>query len=88
MVGSIRQQASDPGYFEMLGVRLGALRSLVVKSRGHFRALPGELLHVDGKPAVDPCEGIARAEAWVLRRMRANIPATEIAGLYEIAEVQ
>lgn len=38
VVGSIRQQASDPGYFEMLGVRLGALRSLVVKSRGHFRA--------------------------------------------------
>jgi len=38
VVGSIRQQASDPGYFEMLGVRLGELRSLVVKSRGHFRA--------------------------------------------------
>lgn len=57
-------------------------------SRGYFRALPGELLHVDGKPAVDPSEGIARAEAWVRRRMRANIPAAEIAGLYEIAEVQ
>jgi microcystin degradation protein MlrC len=38
VVGSIRQQASDPGYFEMLGVDLARLRSLVVKSRGHFRA--------------------------------------------------
>jgi microcystin degradation protein MlrC len=38
VVGSIRQQASDPGYFEMLGVDLGQVRSLVVKSRGHFRA--------------------------------------------------
>lgn len=38
VVGSIRQQASDPGYFEMLGVDLTKIRSLVVKSRGHFRA--------------------------------------------------
>ncbi len=38
VVGSSRQQASDPGYFEMLGVDLARVRSLVVKSRGHFRA--------------------------------------------------
>ena len=38
VVGSIRQQASDPAYFEMLGVDLAQVRSLVVKSRGHFRA--------------------------------------------------
>lgn len=38
VVGSIRQQASDPGYFEMLGVDLSKVRVLVVKSRGHFRA--------------------------------------------------
>lgn len=38
VVGSIRQQAADPGYFEMLGVELERVRSLVVKSRGHFRA--------------------------------------------------
>ena len=38
VVGSSRQQASDPGYFEMLGVELARVRALVVKSRGHFRA--------------------------------------------------
>ncbi|MBL8700953.1 MAG: M81 family metallopeptidase [Alphaproteobacteria bacterium] len=38
VVGSNRHQASDPGYFEMLGVDLARVRSLVVKSRGHFRA--------------------------------------------------
>jgi microcystin degradation protein MlrC len=43
VVGTIRQQASDPGYFEMLGVELGTLRSLVVKSRGHFRAAFDEI---------------------------------------------
>ena len=43
VVGSIRQQASDPGYFEMLGVDLAGVRSLVVKSRGHFRAAFDEL---------------------------------------------
>ena len=43
VVGSIRQQASDPGYFEMLGVDLARIRSLVVKSRGHFRAAFDEI---------------------------------------------
>jgi len=38
VVGSIRQQAADAGYFEMLGVDLAKVRVLVVKSRGHFRA--------------------------------------------------
>lgn len=38
VVGSNRHQASDPGYFEMLGVDLARVRALVVKSRGHFRA--------------------------------------------------
>jgi len=37
-VVSVRQQAKDTAMFECLGVDLAAVRSLVVKSRGHFRA--------------------------------------------------
>jgi microcystin degradation protein MlrC len=33
-----RQQALDTGYFECFGVPIAELRSVVVKSRGHFRA--------------------------------------------------
>ncbi|MBN8490850.1 MAG: M81 family metallopeptidase [Burkholderiales bacterium] len=35
---SHRQQLLDPAQLELLGVELGTLRTLVVKSRGHFRA--------------------------------------------------
>lgn len=38
VVTSIRHQALDPMFFESLGVDIAKLRSLVVKSRGHFRA--------------------------------------------------
>jgi len=38
IVISIRQQCTDPVILEHLGVDLRALRGLVVKSRGHFRA--------------------------------------------------
>lgn len=38
VVISRRDQARDPAQFEVLGVDLGAVRALVVKSRGHFRA--------------------------------------------------
>ncbi|MBI1774361.1 MAG: M81 family metallopeptidase [Proteobacteria bacterium] len=38
VVVSRRQQAFDTGYFENFGVKIDALRSVVVKSRGHFRA--------------------------------------------------
>ena len=53
VVGSIRQQASDPGYFEMLGVDLARVRSLVVKSRGHFRAAFDEVFANDRILEVD-----------------------------------
>ena len=33
-----RQQTIDPGYFENLGVSVADARTVVVKSRGHFRA--------------------------------------------------
>lgn len=38
VVISIRQQCIDPGYFENFGVSVGDARTVVVKSRGHFRA--------------------------------------------------
>lgn len=36
-VASRRVQCADPAFLEALGVELGAVRCLVVKSRGHFR---------------------------------------------------
>lgn len=38
VVISVRQQAKDIAIFECLGIELAQARSLVVKSRGHFRA--------------------------------------------------
>ena len=35
---STRQQLLDPAQLEVLGVDLATVRTLVVKSRGHFRA--------------------------------------------------
>lgn len=38
VVGSLRRQLAEPVMLEMHGVDIAALRTLVVKSRGHFRA--------------------------------------------------
>jgi microcystin degradation protein MlrC len=38
VVITVRQQAKDTGMFECFGIRIADARSLVVKSRGHFRA--------------------------------------------------
>jgi len=38
VVVSVRQQAKDTAMFECFGIDLASVRSLVVKSRGHFRA--------------------------------------------------
>ena len=35
---SRRDQARDPAQFEVMGIDLSAVRVLVLKSRGHFRA--------------------------------------------------
>ena len=35
---SIRQQCCDPIAFEMFGLDIAKARSVIVKSRGHFRA--------------------------------------------------
>ena len=52
-VATNRRQLCEPAMLEALGVDIGALRSLVVKSRGHFRAgfdeyfAPDRILEVD-----------------------------------------
>ncbi|MBM3600027.1 MAG: M81 family metallopeptidase [Alphaproteobacteria bacterium] len=38
VVASLRHQAADPAFFERFGIDLKSVRSVVVKSRGHFRA--------------------------------------------------
>jgi microcystin degradation protein MlrC len=38
VVGSRRKQCADPVFFEMMGLDIGKARTVVVKSRGHFRA--------------------------------------------------
>lgn len=38
VVISARNQTADPMFFEMFGLDIGAARTVVVKSRGHFRA--------------------------------------------------
>ena len=64
---SQRQQLLDPAQLDVLGVDLATVRTLVVKSRGHFRAAfegfasPGRILEVD-------CPGLTtpnlRTLAW------------------------
>ena len=38
LVTSLRKQCADPIFFEMMGLDIAEARSVVVKSRGHFRA--------------------------------------------------
>ena len=38
VVGSLRKQCADPILFEMMGLDIAKARTVVVKSRGHFRA--------------------------------------------------
>ncbi|MBI4922688.1 MAG: M81 family metallopeptidase [Devosia nanyangense] len=53
VVVSIRNQCADPVFLEMMGIDIGKARSVVVKSRGHFRAGfdeffgPGQVIEVD-----------------------------------------
>ena len=42
IVVSVRQQAKDPVFMEALGVDIRQQRSLIIKSRGHFRAWADE----------------------------------------------
>ena len=38
VVGSNRKQCAEPMFFEMFGLDIATARTVVVKSRGHFRA--------------------------------------------------
>jgi len=60
VVISNRAQCADPAFFEHLGIDLTAMRAVVVKSRGHFRAgfdefFPHErVVEVDGPGLTSP----------------------------------
>jgi len=60
VVISNRAQCADPAFFEHLGIDLSAMRAVVVKSRGHFRAgfdefFPHEtIVEVDGPGLTSP----------------------------------
>ena len=59
-VASRRVQCADPAFLEALGVDLGAVRCLVVKSRGHFRGGfdelfgPSQIVEVDAPGLTSP----------------------------------
>ena len=59
-VGSLRRQLQDPAMLELLGLDVAAARTLVVKSRGHFRAgfdlyaTPDRIWEVDAPGLVSP----------------------------------
>lgn len=60
VVISIRTQCADPVFLEMMGIDIGEARSVVVKSRGHFRAgfdeffAPGQVIEVDAPGLSSP----------------------------------
>jgi microcystin degradation protein MlrC len=47
---SHRVQCADPVFFEMMGLDIGRARSVVVKSRGHFRGGFDEFFGPDARP--------------------------------------
>lgn len=55
-----RQQTADPGFFEMFGLDVAEARTVVVKSRGHFRAgfvpwfPPERVFEIDTKGLTSP----------------------------------
>ena len=63
VVGTMRKQCADPVFFEMLGIDVARARTVVVKSRGHFRAgfdeffAPEQVFEIDTagltSPAID-----------------------------------
>ena len=57
VVISIRTQCADPAFLEHLGLDVGRARSVVVKSRGHFRGGFDEFFTHDRIVEVD-CPGL------------------------------
>jgi microcystin degradation protein MlrC len=60
VVASRRIQAADPAYFETFGLEIAAFRTVVLKSRGHFRAGfdeffgPEQIVEVDALGLTNP----------------------------------
>jgi microcystin degradation protein MlrC len=60
VVGSRRKQCADPVFFEMMGLDIAKARTVVVKSRGHFRAgfdeffRPGQVFEIDTAGLTSP----------------------------------
>lgn len=53
--------------------------------RGHYRLSPRELIHIDGKPAQDSTEGMARAAAWIDCFVRRGGAAPDNAYFYDVS---
>ncbi len=53
LVGTARKQCADPIFFEMMGLDVAKARTVVVKSRGHFRAGFDEFFKPDQVYEVD-----------------------------------
>ena len=60
VVASLRKQCADPVFFEMFGLDIAVARTVVVKSRGHFRAgfdeyfAPEQVYEVDAPGLTSP----------------------------------
>ncbi len=60
VVATLRKQCADPVFFEMFGLDIARARTVVVKSRGHFRAGfdeffgPGQVIEVDAPGLTSP----------------------------------
>jgi microcystin degradation protein MlrC len=60
VVASRRIQAADPAYFESFGLDIAAFHTVVLKSRGHFRAgfdeffVPEQIIEVDALGLTNP----------------------------------
>lgn len=75
-----RTQTSDPVFFHMMGLDIGAAHTVVVKSRGHFRAgfapwfAPSQVLEIDTYGLTSPVH-----ERWPLTHIpRPNFPMDDV----------
>ena len=60
VVISHRVQCADPIFFEMMGLDIGRARSVVVKSRGHFRGGFDEFFGPDQIVEIDQWKRLPR----------------------------
>ena len=79
VVVSDRTQTADPVFFHMFGLDIVAARTVVVKSRGHFRAgfsawfAPGQVYEIDTAGLTSPIH-----DRWPFEHLpRPNYPMDE-----------